>query len=160
MSLRSHLRHSSSGRDAALQRLRWINRSIIAGSVALTAIFADTAANTFAGGTTHAKATRVGEASTGAKAAHTTTTSKPLTPPGESPQQAQTPEHEPEPEATPTQEPAPQSSESAPQSSESAPNSEAAPAESTPPPAESTPAPAESTPAPAQEEAPVVSGAS
>jgi outer membrane biosynthesis protein TonB len=156
MSLRSHLRHSSSGRDAALGRLRWLNRSIIAGSVALTGIFADTAANTFAGGTPHAKGASVGKASNTTQPANSKTEAgPPLAPPSESPQQAQTPQGEPEPEATPTQEPAPQTSESEPRSEQpaEAPNSEAAPAES-------TPAPAESTPAPAQEEAPVVSGAS
>jgi hypothetical protein len=158
MSLRSHLRHSSSGRDSALGRLRWINRSIIAGSVALTGIFADTAANTFAGGTPHAKGARNDKASTPKTPTHTATSPGPLAPPSESPQQAQAPQGEPEPEATPTQEAAPQSSESAPQAEQPAEgqSSEPQPSEAQ----QTEPAPAESTPAPAQEEAPVVSGAS
>ncbi len=125
MSLRSHLhlRHSSSGRDAALDRLRVINRSILAGSVALTAIFADTAANTFAGGTSQAKraSARHASASKKSKAADPARPS-PLLPPAESPSGSS--EHEPEPEATPTQEPAP-SSEAAPQTEETAPEVQA-----------------------------------
>lgn len=151
MSLRSHLhlRHSSSGRDAALERLRWINRSIIAGSVALTAIFADTAANTFAGGTPHAKkaGARHAKAAKRSHPTHTATSAAPLAPPAQSPSPA--PEREPEPEATPTQEPAP-SSEAAPQTEERAPEPQRTEA----------PAQTESAPEPAPEEAPVVSGGS
>jgi hypothetical protein len=147
-----HLRHSSSGRDAALDRLRWLNRSIIAGSVALTAIFADTAANTFAGGTSQAKRTgaRHARASSKSEPTQTTTRPGPLAPPAESPSNSS--EREPEPEATPTQEPAP--SEAAPQTEEPAPETQ----RTEEPRAETEPGPAQ-----AQEEAPeppVVSGGS
>jgi outer membrane biosynthesis protein TonB len=144
MSLRSHLRHSSSGRDAALARLRWINRSIIAGSVALTGIFADTAANTFAGGTPHAGRADHGRAAS-AKHSSSTGAATPLAPPREAPQQAASPQHEPEPEPTPTQEQAPKTSEPAPQAEQ---------------PAEAQHAEAPPAPEPAREEAPVISGAS
>jgi hypothetical protein len=158
MSLRSRLhirlplRHSVEGRDAALDRLRRLNRSIIAGSVALTAIFADTAANTFAGGTAHPKGTaaRHGKAAKKSQPTHTTTRPGPLAPPSESPSQAPEREREPEPEATPTQEPAAPSEEASPQAQEPAAEPQRTEA----------PTQTESAPEPAQEEAPVVSGAS
>jgi hypothetical protein len=160
MSLRSPRRHSREGRDAALERLRWVNRSVIAGSVALTAIFADTAANTFAGGTAHAKNA---SAASGRATKHKSSARKagesPLAPPSEAPQQA-APRTETEQQATPTQE------EAAPSQGEAAPAQQAAPeAQQTEAPVEQhTEAPVEqhteSAPEPAQEEAPVVSGGS
>ncbi len=167
MSLRSHLRHSSEGRDAALDRLRWVNRSVIAGSVALTAIFADTAANTFAGGTPHVKDAR---AVRGQAAKHKDNHSKssvgPLAPPSEAPKQA-APRTEAETEAAQTQQAAPPASESAP-AQEAAPEVQRAEApveQHTEAPVEQhTEAPVEQSteraPEPAQEEAPVVSGGS
>jgi hypothetical protein len=41
--------HSTHTRDAALQRLRSINRWVIMGSIVLTGVFADVAANAFPG---------------------------------------------------------------------------------------------------------------
>lgn len=146
-------RHSSNLRDAALRRLQRSNRWLIAGSVALTAVFAEVAANAFPGKTLK---------STGAKAStHNGSSAKTSTQPVKPPVQAPT--------ATPEAEaPAEESS----RSTESSPSSESVPAEepaqeSAPPAQESAPAqesvpPAQETaPTPAPEQAPpVVSGGS
>jgi hypothetical protein len=142
-------------RDAALHKLARINRWLIAGSVALTAVLSDVAAQAFPGKPKSAAAT----AATGSSA-HST--HQPSASPGGSlkpPAQAPRTATEASPESAPAQESAP-----APESTpapESAPAQEPAPQESEPaaaPPQESAPAPES---APVQEpSAPVVSGGS
>ena len=146
--------HATNTRDAALRKLARINRWMIAGSVALTGVLTEVAAQAFPG---KAKAIT---SSTAAKHGATHSPSRPvpkhptpLAPPATTP--STTAEAAPE-----TAQEAPRSAESA---RESAPQEQSAPAEST---HESTPAPAQESapapePAPAQESsAPVVSGGS
>lgn len=151
----------SNARDTALRRLGRANRWIIAGSVALTAVFSEVAASAFPGRKT-------------GSGTQSHTSSKPsgsagaLKAPSEAPKSSTTPEVSPSQEAPPAQESsAPgESSESSP-SQEAAPSRESAPSQEPAPPAqesapakESAPAP-EPTPAPVQESAPpVVSGGS
>lgn len=145
--------HTTHSRDAALRELHRINRWMIAGSVVLTGVLSDVAANAFPGKTVKAGASpKKAHKASAHKPKSTHTSTGVLRPP----------------------EQAPQSSTEATQSAESVPSHESAPAEEAVPPAEetapSTEAPAEES-APAQEslpaqeaapepEAPVVSGGS
>lgn len=140
-------------RDTALRKLSRINRFLIAGSVTLTAVLADVAANAFPGKTLHAhpqakaKGTTARHHSKSPSSAGSTSTDSQLRPPAKAPEAAPEPKTE------------------SGSGEESAPASEAAPAEeTTPTPTRESaptpePAPAEE-PAPAQESAPVVSGGS
>jgi hypothetical protein len=110
--------HTSHSRDAALRRLRGVNRWLLAGSAALTGVLTDVAANAFPG---HSKRA----AAPSAKPHHSS--SKALKPPPQAPRPATTARH-----TTPAPAPAP-----------AEPAEPAAPAESSSPaPAEETPAPA------------------
>lgn len=153
-------KHSTNLRDAALRRLGRLNRWLIAGSVALTAVFADIAANAFPGKTLKTTGASKGKAPNGSAAKTSTQAVKPpVHPPTATPEGGAEPpsssESTPSQQSTPAQEPAP-SRESAP------PPAESAPQESAPPPAESTPSQETApTPAPAEQQAPpVVSGGS
>jgi len=157
----SHFNHTllmrkdrpASARDAALQKLSRVNRWVIAGSVALTALLSEVAAQAFPGKTIHAGATaKSGQSQTrAAKSSGGSSATSPgaLQPPAQAPQAApesapaksapaQTPQ-----ESAPAQEPAPAQT---PQ--ESAPAQESAPTQ-----------PAQEA-APSQESAPTVSGGS
>jgi hypothetical protein len=141
--------HTANARDAALQRLRHANRWLIAGSVALTGVLSDVAANAFAGKTL--KASSTGKHASGSRGSSSSgssgTATQPLRPPAQAPQGTTTTEAPPSQEssqAAPSQE----SQQSAPESSQPAPES-------------SQPAPESSQPAPSQEAAPpAVSGGS
>src|SRR5258708_37839892 len=76
--MRTHTTHT---RDAALGRLRRINGWIIAGSVALTAVLSDVAANAFPGKTIKASSRTVKHSST-----TSTAPAKPLAPPPQAPE--------------------------------------------------------------------------
>jgi hypothetical protein len=121
-------RHTTHTRDAALRQLHRANRWVIAGSVLLTGVLADVAANAFPGKTIkHAGSARARAKHTGTASAKTSTGV--LKPPAEAPKASE---------------------------SSGAPSAESAPAEETAPAQESTPA-QESAPsqeAPAQESAP------
>lgn len=149
-------KHSTSLRDAALRRLGRLNRWLIAGSVVMTAVFADIAANAFPGKTLKTTGASKGNAHNGSAAKTSTQVVKPpVRPPTATPEDGAQAAESPS-----SSEPAP--SESTP-AQESTPSQESAPAqESAPPPAE--PAPAQETaptPAPAEQQAPpVVSGGS
>lgn len=157
-------RESTNARDAALHRLRRLNRWMIGGSVALTAVFGEIAASAFpgktvkVGGSSKAKAGRTGGASTKTS---TAPVKPPVQPPTATPESA-TPEsstHEPAPaqESSPSGEAG--ASQEAP-ANESAPSRESAPAQESTPSTESPPA-RETAPTPAPEQsAPVVSGGS
>jgi hypothetical protein len=140
-------------RDAALRKLSRINRWLIAGSVALTALLSEVAARAFPGKAAAATSTKVKSprVHSSNRAGSARPPSGTLQAPAESPRAAS----EATPESAPAQEPAPEASR------ESAPNSEAAPEPETtaPEPAhESAPA---REPAPAPEpSAPVTSGGS
>lgn len=144
-------KHSTSLRDAALRRLQRSNRWLIAGSVALTAVFAEVAANAFPGKTLKTSGTSKSGVHNGSSAK----TAQPVRPPVQAP--TATPERE-----APAEEPS--SSESTP-SQESTPGQESAPAQESaepstesPPARETAPEPA---PAPVEQQAPpVVSGGS
>lgn len=141
----------SNARDVALRRLGRANRWMLAGSVALTAVFSEVAASAFPGrktsGFTHTS--NKSPASTGA-----------LKAPKEAPKSSTTPEVSPSQEAPPAQESsAPEEPTEPSPSRESAPSHESAPpAEETAPVEKSAPVPET---APAQESTPpVVSGGS
>jgi outer membrane biosynthesis protein TonB len=154
-------------RDAALRRLSRANRWLVAGSVALTGVFAEVAASAFPGKTV--KTTGAGGSSKPAKSHVSKAAAKPIQPPAQAPKARTTPDPSAPPES-PTQESAP-SQESAP-AQESAPSQESAPAQESVPAKESAPAEQsapvqETAPAPSQESAPaqessapVVSGGS
>lgn len=152
-------RHSKSSRDAALRRLRRLNRWLIAGSVALTAVFAEVAANAFPGKTL--KTTGASKAGTNSASPKTSTQAvkPPVQAPTATPEGEASAEEPSSSESAPSQESVP-SQGSAP-AEESTPSQESAPEqESTPPAGESAPA-QESAPPPAPEPAPpVVSGGS
>jgi hypothetical protein len=137
----------ASARDAALLKLSRVNRWVIAGSVALTALLSEVAAQAFPGKTVNASAAaKTGQAQTRAsKSSGGSSTTSPgaLQPPAQAPQAA--PESAPQ-ESAPAQEP-----------TESAPAQE--PRESAPA-QESTPAQPAQEAAPSQESAPTVSGGS
>jgi hypothetical protein len=146
---RDSIPHDSRSRDAALRRLRRINRWLIAGSAVLTGVFVDLAANAFSGHASSASAHKRAAKST----RHTST--EPLKPPAQAPKAA----------APPATTETPPAAEHAPETN--APEAEAAP-EAAPEPAPETrepetPAPErhEAAPAPASEPSePVVSGGS
>jgi hypothetical protein len=155
---RAPRRHDrTSLRDAALRRLQRSNRWLIAGSVALTGVFAEVAANAFPGKTlkTTGGSRTGGHPHSGAK-----TSTQPVKPPVQAPTatpEAQAPAEESSPstsgESVPSQEPAP--------AEEAAPSSEPAPSRESAPAHESAPPVRESAPPPAPERAPpVVSGGS
>lgn len=161
---------STNARDAALRRLSSANRWLVAGSVALTGVFAEVAAQAFPGKTVKASsATRAHTHAT--KKDSSTTTAKSLQPPAQAPRASTTPEptapHETAPQESATSHESSPSQESAPTGEAAAPSQEAAPAKESAPAQESQPAqepakeaaPAQE-PAPAQESAPVVSGGS
>jgi hypothetical protein len=143
--------HSSHIRDSSLRKLSRINRWLVAGSVALTAVFTEAAAHAFSGkATTKTASGAAGKhARSHAKRRHTdgghsATAPRSLNPPAQAPQSSS------EPSTTPEPAPSEAPTEEAPQ--QSAPAEAAAPEpeishESTP---ESQPA----------QEAPVVSGGS
>jgi hypothetical protein len=133
--------HNTHTRDAALRKSRRINRWLIAGSITLTGVLADVAANAFPGKTVKAAATSKGKSSSShskrsSAASPSTSSTQPLKPPAQAPQA--TTESAPSQESTPSQE--------AGTTHESAPAQESAPEASH----ESAPA----------QEAPVVSGGS
>ncbi|HWD11065.1 MAG TPA: hypothetical protein VG366_04420 [Solirubrobacteraceae bacterium] len=148
--------HTTHTRDAALRQLNRINRWLIAGSVVLTAVLADVAANAFPGKTTKTraapKAAKAHKKSSGSAAKTTTGV---LRAPAQSPQASEAQSSQPAAPSEPAQEAAPAApaQESAPAqeaSSEPAPEREAAPAQEAAPTQEAAP----------EESAPVVSGGS
>src|SRR5690349_3919090 len=80
-------RHTTHTRDAALRRLSHANRWLIAGSVALTGVLTEVAANAFPGKTLGKTASRSRSATNGGGSRSTTTTA-PLQPPAAPPQSA------------------------------------------------------------------------
>jgi len=166
--------HTSHTRDAAVRRLHLLSRGVLAGSVVLTGVFAETAKSAFHGKTVNAAATARARASRahGGKAGKDP--AKPLQAPASAPKStgegastsspAQSAPSPGGPVAEPSQS---DPSTEAPAPSTPAPAQESAPAqEATPAPEASSSAPAgEPTPAPesappAEESAPVVSGGS
>ena len=127
--------NSTSARDAALQRLRRTNRWLIAGSVLVTGVLTDVAANAFAGKTIKASSTpkRSGHSHGGSSS---TTSTQPLRPPAQAPTTSTE-----APPAQESQQAAPESSQqSAPsQESQSAPSQESAPAQEAAPSQEAQP---------------------
>lgn len=147
----------ANARDVALARLSRANRWMIAGSVALTAVFSEVAANALPG-----RGSKAGTTS-GARA-HDDGES--LKSPSEAPRASTTPEVSPSQEAPPIEQPSPDPSQSTPQESEESEEAqEAAPPHETAPPAEQS-APTEEraspepAPAPTEASPPVVSGGS
>jgi len=154
----------TNARDAALRRLSRANRWLVAGSVALTGVFAEVAASAFPGKTVKASSAG-GSKKAGIRASKTA--AKPIQQPTQAPKASTTPEptttpESPTRESAPSEEAAP-AKESAP-TEESAPTKESAPAQESAPTQESAPveqsAPTqESAPSP-ESSAPVVSGGS
>jgi hypothetical protein len=132
--MRHHPASSSEpgARDAALRKLRILNRCLIAGSVTLTGVLTDVAAHAFPGRTIRTADTRHRTPRAGQRAASPRRTANPLRAPAQPPQAVNTP----------------------PSTTASTPAEAAPPAETTPT-QETTP-----TPEPAREPAPVVSGGS
>jgi hypothetical protein len=101
--------HTTHTRDAALRELSRINRWLLAGSVVLTGVFADVAANAFPGrkattGTASKRGRSKVRTNQNASGSHKTYT-RPLQPPAQAPQPVtETPSSQ---ETTQTQEPAP-----------------------------------------------------
>jgi outer membrane biosynthesis protein TonB len=138
--------HSADSRDSALRRLANSNRWLLAGSVALTGVLSEVAAQAFPGKTLKSKVSATGPSST-TRLYHSSGQVSTLKPPAQAPT-APTEQHtEPTPQAAPEQhtEPTPQA----------APEQQPAPAEQPAPTPEPTPTPAPETSAP-----PVVSGGS
>jgi hypothetical protein len=80
---------TSHTRDAALRRLSRANRWLIAGSVALTGVFAEVAANAFPGKTVHKGSSGARSSSKATSAPSTTTTTPgPVQPPASPPESA------------------------------------------------------------------------
>jgi len=166
-------KHTPWSRDAALRRLTRSKRALLAGSAALTAVLAVTAASAFPGRTL--KARRVGAQDVGGAAR--TPHSAPAPGAGETTAPLQAPRQSPEssPEAAPPSTPESAEGGSAGEgapggetsggSSQASPSTEAPPPESTPPAGEAPPveqaAPSEAPPASAgAPESPVLSGGS
>jgi hypothetical protein len=135
--------HTANARDAALQRLRRTNRWLIAGSVVLTGVLSDVAANAFAGKTLKASSTGkpAGRSRGSSSSGSAGTSTHPLRPPAQAPR-ATTPTDAPpsqeSSQAAPSQESqqaAPESSQPAPESSQPAPSQETAPPQEAAPPA-------------------------
>jgi hypothetical protein len=144
-------------RESALRRLTRVNRWLIAGSVALTALLAEIAANALPGKT-------IGAAAAPSKSSRAHARSQGSTSSGESAHSLRAPEQAPQSAGESDEQAAPESGEPAaptPQSEssqESPPASESAPAQERTPAQEPTPAPE---PAPRGESSgPVVSGGS
>ena len=148
--------HTTHTRDAALRQLNRINRWLIAGSVVLTGVLADVAANAFPGKT--AKTPAASKAAKGHKKSSgsaSKTTTGVLRAPDQPPKASEAESSQPAAPSEPAQEAAPQApaQESAPAQeapSEPAPEREAAPAQEAAPTQEAAP----------EESAPVVSGGS
>jgi hypothetical protein len=151
--MRPHRPHNTHVRDHALRKLTWINRWLIAASVALTGLFAEAAAHAFPGKSAAHTAAAANHANANAHhrhhVSHTSTRTQSLNAPQQPPQA--TSESSAPAEAAPREQ-AP--TEEAPH--ESAHAKESAPVEPAPEP-EAT---HEATPAPAGEAPPVVSGGS
>jgi hypothetical protein len=148
--------HTTHARDAALHKLRRLNRWLIAGSIALTGVLADVAANAFPGKTIKASTSKpkgAGRQSGGSSGK----SSQSLKPPQKAPEASSG--------SAPSQESSAPSPESAAPSQEAAPPQESSASRKTresAPPKESAPAPEasrEAAPAP-ESSAPVVSGGS
>jgi hypothetical protein len=139
-------KHTTRARDAALQRLSRANRWLIAGSVVLTGVLSDVAANAFAGKTI--ESSPAGKRGAGSSSpGYSTTPAKPLSPPAQAPQSS---------ESSPSQE----SSQPAPSQEQQAPSQEASPP-AAPSQESSQPAPSQEQQAPSQEASPpAVSGGS
>jgi outer membrane biosynthesis protein TonB len=175
--MRRHpLRSPETGaRDAALRRLRILNRWLIAGSVTLTGVLAEVAAHTFPGKTVRTADTRHDSRRPGAGAAVSKGTAAPLRAPVQAPQAVNThtsttPSAEGSSSATttPTEESAAPAeatrpaettptheATATPQPTQEAQPAQEAPAQETAPTQETAPAPE-----PAEESTPVVSGGS
>jgi hypothetical protein len=139
--------HTTHTRDAALRDLNRINRWLIAGSVILTGVLSDVAANAFPGKSVkHTSASKAGSAHPHHAASSSQTSTGVLRAPEQAPQAST--ESEASHESTPSTE---ASQESAP-AQESAPESESASAQESAPAQEAAPEPEAS--------APVVSGGS
>jgi hypothetical protein len=139
-------RHSSHTRDAALRKLTAANRWMIAGSVALTGVLAEAAAQAFPGKKLPSKSARAARHSSGGSE-RPTETPESFHPPEQPPQAAGEAQGAEGDDGATTSESAPRSGEAAPPSTES------------PPPAENSAQ--GSSEAPTSEEAPpVVSGGS
>src|ERR1700736_898876 len=78
--------HTPHARDAALKRLRRANRWLIAGSVVLTGVLADVAANAFAGKTIKSSAASKRAGAGSSSSGSSSTGSTPLRPPAQAPQ--------------------------------------------------------------------------
>jgi len=132
---RSHTTHT---RDEALRGLHRINRWMIAGSVALTAVLADVAANAFPGKTVKRSPASSSAAQTNAHRSSQQTSTGVLRAPEQAPRSSETaPAREAAP-VEPSQESAPQESAPAHESTptpEAAPERQAAPAQEAAPPA-------------------------
>lgn len=151
----------ANARDIALRRLSRTNRWMIAGSVALTAVFSEVAASAFPG-----RSSKAGNSATGTRShakSTTSTTTESLKAPSEAPRSSATPEVSHSQEAPPAEQSSPGASEPSPprESQEAAPSQESAPPVEHSAPAKEEPAPApQPAPAPAETSPPVVSGGS
>jgi hypothetical protein len=143
--------HTTHTRDAALRELKRVNRWLIAGSVVLTGVLADVAANAFPGKTTKSAgaASKASKAHSKHAGSASKTTTGVLRPPEQAPQAGTEAESAP---TEPAQEAAPQESAPAQQApaQEAAPEQESAPAQEAAPSQEAAP----------EESGPVVSGGS
>jgi len=152
-------------RDAALRRLSTANRWLVAGSVALTGVFAEVAAQAFPGKTVKTSVAKPGNGQSAKKVKTSSSAPKALRPPAAAPRASTTPEPTTSsPEASQSQEVAPESSQEPAQTREAAPETptqEAAPTqESAPVKEESAPTKEETAPVKEESAAPVVSGGS
>jgi hypothetical protein len=113
--------HTSHTRDAALRQLHRINSWLIAGSIALTGVFAEAAVHAFPGRTTKAASAGDGNKSGVHTGGSSKTSTDPLQPPAHAPQAAsESASAAPAQESTPAQESAP-AHEAAPPAEESTP---------------------------------------
>jgi hypothetical protein len=139
--------HSALARDAALRRLRSVNRWLIAGSVALTGVLTEVAAQAFPGKTLGRSSTNSHRrARSSGKSGAAGSSSRPLAPPSEAPEASSsdpsTGDSPSSPEAPGEGAPAQEASPSgqAPGASEGAPAGEASPSQETAAPTEAPPA--------------------
>lgn len=156
----------TNSRDAALRRLSRANRWLVAGTVALTGVFAEVAASAFPGKT--AKTTGASESKKADTGRTSKAEAKPIQPPAQAPKRSAAPERTTTPESqsgesAPAQETTPSQESSAqesPPAQKSTPSQESAPVEQSAPTEESAPAHTQES-APVQESSPpVVSGGS
>jgi outer membrane biosynthesis protein TonB len=136
-------------RDAALRRLSRLNGLLIAGSVVLTGVFAEAAAATFKGKSSHKTSPGAHAKRNAHHAVHHTHTSTQIRPPATAPQPAPKSEPEVSSESSATVSPEPQAA--APEAETPAPSEAPAPVEQAPEPREVEPE---------RSEPPVVSGGS